>query len=392
MTHVHQKFARAATRMGLSLVLAFATTAAVAQVRAVEGTVSDGAQVRIVGSGFGTKPFGAKPYAFWDFGKGESRSSQYSRNAWHEPVIGVLDAAVVANRRAAAWRCKIDTAQVGSEPGSQYDCWAGDGRYGDQLGMQLNTSARDYYLFSRLYYNWDGADAYARRSNWNLKGFRFWGDTNLYVFGAGQSSDPDGSVRTVLEGGTPGADVSYPAPISRFGIKKNVWRVEEHFVRQSSANNATDGLWRARSDRVLTGPYTSGSAGNLGEIVNMRTRTSAPFNKLAWHQAQYHGFQVGDGKYIAYDVVYIDDSWARVIVTDSATWSDTAATTAQEIQIPMTWSDGAIDVVLRAGVLGSLTGKYLYVFKADGSPVSLSGFALGPAAPAPNPPSAFSAN
>lgn len=364
-------------RLAAAFLLASIATPGLAQVTNVEGSIADGSQVRIVGSGFGTKPHGAKPYAFFDFGKGESRSSQYSRNSLHEPVMGVLDGKVVASGRSAAWRCKIDPQQLGSEPGSQYDCWAGDGRFGDSLGMPINSAARDFYIFSRVNFNWNGSDAYARRSSWNLKGFRFWGDTNLYLFGAGQTGDADGSVRTVNEYGAAGADVSYPEPVSRWGLRKNTWKVEENFVRQSSANNATDGSWTARSDRVLLGPYTPGSSGNLGSIVNMRTRKERPFSKLAWHQMQYHGFTVADDKYIAYDVVYIDDSWARVVVTDSATWDDGVATSFQELQIPVAWTDTAITAVLRRGVLGELNGRYLYVFNASGQPVSRTGFRLG---------------
>jgi hypothetical protein len=362
-----------------------------AQIRSIEGTIADGAQIRLVGSGFGTKPFGAKPYAFFDFGKGQGQSSALSRNSWHAPVNGVLDGAVVAPGRSAAWRCKLDPTQPGSDSGSLYDCWAGDGRYGDVTGMQLNTEARDYYIFARLYYNWDGADAYARRSDWNIKGFRFWGDTSFYVLGAGQTNAPDGATRSGLAGGTPGYDISYPEPVGTFGIQKNAWRVQENFVRQSSANGATDGYWTARVNRVLLGSYTSGGAGNIGDIPNMRTRTSKPFDKLAWHQMQYHGFTTADGKYIAYDTVYIDDSWARVVATDSSTWSDKTETSAYELQVPVSWADGAIDVVLRKGVLGALDGKYLYVFRSDGSLVSSNGFRIS-GAPAPLPPGKFSAN
>lgn len=367
--------------LAAALLLASLANVAFAQVTNVEGQIADGNQVRIVGSGFGTKPHGAKPYAYFDFGKGIAQSSQYSRNAWHQPVIGVLDVAVKAPNRSGAWRCKIDPQQPGSDGGSQYDCWAGDARYGDSLGMQLNTAARDLYIYTRMLFNWDGADAYARRSDWNMKGYRLWGDTSFYMFGGGQTNEPNGSMRSGLGGGLPGYDISYPEPVSQFGMQKNQWRVEENFVRQSSANGATDGLWTARVNGRLLGAYTSGGAGNLGSIPNMRTRTSRPYDKLAWHQMQYHGFTVADGKFIAYDTVYIDDSWARVVVSEAAAWTDNA-TVAYEIQVPVSWSNNAIDLMLRSGTLGNLGGRYLYVFKADGQPVSASGFKLGgPASP-----------
>ena len=54
--------------------------------------------------------------------------------------------------------------------------------------------------------------------------------------------------------------------------------------------------------------------------------------------------------------------------------------------MPVSWSANRIDVVLRKGALGSLSGKYVYVFNASGSPVSTSGFPLAGGGTAPPPP------
>jgi hypothetical protein len=360
------------------LVVATLVTAAAAnaQVTSIQGSIADGQQISLIGSNFGTKPNGAKPYAFFDFGRGQAAADANSRTAWGAPDMGVLDSSPVAPGSTRAWKYRIGT--------DRYDVYSGDGGNGTRFIPK--PQGRDLYFFYRIYFNWNGTDAYAKQSDWNFKGFRIWGDTsnnNIYMPGYGQVSDASGSPRAYMEyTGTPGADVLYPSPDTVHGLRKNEWKVEELFLRQSSSTGVGDGLWRMASN--------GRSSGSIQNLVTSSSSYPSRLQNLYWHQDERVGFAAGDGKFFAYDVVYIDDSFARVVVTGNSTWND-GAETALEIQVPVAWSTNRIDIVLRKGALGSLSGKYAYVFNSSGNLVSQSGFSLGGGAPQPNPPSAVKA-
>jgi hypothetical protein len=66
------------------------------------------------------------------------------------------------------------------------------------------------------------------------------------------------------------------------------------------------------------------------------------------------------------DDVYLDTTWARVMLADQPTW---AASTHREIQIPQSWSsDGSsIGIVVNQGTFASGSTAYLYVIDASGA-------------------------
>ena len=64
--------------------------------------------------------------------------------------------------------------------------------------------------------------------------------------------------------------------------------------------------------------------------------------------------------------VYLDLTWARVVVADSATY---ASATIVEPQRPLSWSDGQIEIRVNLGKLASGQTAWVYVFDASGAPV-----------------------
>jgi hypothetical protein len=76
--------------------------------------------------------------------------------------------------------------------------------------------------------------------------------------------------------------------------------------------------------------------------------------------------------YVYFDDVYIDDSWARVVIADQPTLE---ASTHREIQIPSAWSDTSVTITVNQGSFPSLVGAYLYIIDSNGN-VNADGYPL----------------
>ncbi len=345
------------------------STVANAQIKSIQGTVGDHKEVTLVGSGFGSKPNGGKPYAFFEFGRNQAAASSYSRTAWGAPLVGSLASGTVAPGSSAAW-----VFNVGSGSGDVYS-----GK--NETRFKPSPAGRDLYVFTKLYFNWNGTDAASVRSDWNLKGFRMWasGTSSPDIVVGYADNEASGNPRVFAENTMSNSMYLTGSSSTIQGIQKNQWKTEEIALRQSSARNVADAFWQQTSNGVASQAYPN--------LVTSTSSYPGPYADLYWHQSERTGFSSSSGKVIAYDLVYIDDSWARVVVTDSSSWN-TSAQKKVEIQVPVSWADDKITVLLRQGALGGLSGKYLYVIKSDGKPVSTTGFPVegGVAAVAPNPP------
>ena len=80
-----------------------------------------------------------------------------------------------------------------------------------------------------------------------------------------------------------------------------------------------------------------------------------------------------DDAWRLFDDIYIDNSLARVIITDNAVYDNG---TIHEPQIPISWSNNKITCTINFGRLPDQGPKYLFVFDSDNNhnPV---GFAIG---------------
>ena len=71
------------------------------------------------------------------------------------------------------------------------------------------------------------------------------------------------------------------------------------------------------------------------------------------------------------DDVYLDTTWARVMVGDASTWS---GCTHKEMQVPSAWSGSSITITVHEGDFSSFSGKYVYVVDSEGR-VNSNGYA-----------------
>jgi len=69
------------------------------------------------------------------------------------------------------------------------------------------------------------------------------------------------------------------------------------------------------------------------------------------------------GDYIWIDSVYMDNTWARVIIGDSAVYDNCSKKI--EIQYPLTWSTGNVSVRFNPGTFSQNESAWLYVFDAN---------------------------
>lgn len=93
------------------------------------------------------------------------------------------------------------------------------------------------------------------------------------------------------------------------------------------------------------------------------------------------GFDNSTGAYASMNSdigeIYIDNTLARVEISNSSTWS---GSTSSEIQIPTSWNSDSIQIEVNQGGLSTLDGAYLYVMDSNGN-VNSNGYKLNITAP-----------
>jgi hypothetical protein len=170
----------------------------------------------------------------------------------------------------------------------------------------------------------------------------------------------DDSIVAQAEGGYPGTP---------YGPTFQTWYEDEIMTRSNSTLAADDAdiMWLVegvnKNQPLLYFPFYS-YQWNYWKFLNGPMETAKLLPMMRWYLAHYI-FEGASGRnlppagtYINYGSLYLDDSWCRVYVTNSATWGDE---TMRELQIPSAWSPASITVTLRTGRFSSLSGTYLHV-------------------------------
>ena len=144
------------------------------------------------------------------------------------------------------------------------------------------------------------------------------------------------------------------------------------------------GTW-AKVEHILR--ISAGSDGRIQIVDNGVTRvdysgvtdTSAGTTRTVTVGGYARGRNSNNWRY--FTDIYLDTSWARVILGNAPTFS---ASTRRELQIPTAWSSSSISVTANLGAFSEGQTAYLYVVDANGS-VNAAGFpvVLGTAAAAP---------
>lgn len=135
-------------------------------------------------------------------------------------------------------------------------------------------------------------------------------------------------------------------------LLEDVWQLEEVEFQLSSAIDQADGVVNYYIDGVQRVNYTS--------LMSRCTGGDLPITQFVFDN------QGGLTGYIYMDDLYLDTTWARVVLGDQPTL---AASTHREIQPATSWTEGTpdtIEITFNPGSFSSGTA-YLFVVDSDGT-------------------------
>lgn len=318
-------------------------------ITSVSGTLLNGSILTISGSGFGTKAT-ASP-VLWE--------------TYESGTVGQL----VQNQNATIGKWDNDGYPVyysTAHPHSGSKC--GDHPMGAQTG-QLVVS----HDFSTAYIDFWGylgnvIDNYSR--NWKVWRVGNSGSPvieTIFAYYCPQNGNSHLTIYDEAGGGNIGGSWD-PNPTGP--VNNTVYHFEVAFKQSSIgvANGAIHQFINGQiqgydSDSVMTrNSSTTYTNVTIGELWSVDALAECPANS---------------GAHFYTDNIYIDNSWARVVIGDHSTW---ATSTHREIQIPSAWSSSSITITANQGSLASLTNQYLYVVDSVGN-VNANGFQLTGFAP-----------
>lgn len=126
-------------------------------------------------------------------------------------------------------------------------------------------------------------------------------------------------------------------------------------------------------DNGWTKCVVNGISYGVKNQINRTASVPEQFDTLAAFQCQFASGNISYGWHWWFGIVYVDDSFARVMVTDSATFNYDSGQ-QQEIQFPLTWADTQITAKLNLGAFQTMLGKYLWVIDENDTPILIGTF------------------
>lgn len=309
----------------------------------VSGTVSSGQSVTITGSGFGVKN-PAKPYLWADFNNSIKPTNLGLITEWTEvdslewnPNEGVAGTGCAkAANSSGIWTLRIDSS-----------------------GFAWNDYGQKMYLFRKSKRNFDIT------SGLNWKVWRLWNDPwgtpDIYIAVNNGNIAVEGAAYDGSGGYLQQGDDSETA-LNKARGPKGQYFTEEIIIQSNSTISSTDGkFWF----------YVNGE--DVGHIPYFDYAQKLFFLKRSANDTMRINFPVhavkanvtfpSDYRYWA-DDVYLDTTWARVMIGNASTFS---ASTIKEIQIPTSWSDGSVTVTVNSGSFGASDPAYVFVTDSTGS-------------------------
>lgn len=327
-------------------------------INSASGTIGHMQSITISGSGFGVKS-PAKPYLWAPFDSGSLQPSS----------LGTI----------TSWSLNESMAYNSNEGVGGTGCAKSSDGSGtwtlsvNASGFAWNDYNQKMYLFRKTKRNFDVGS-----TNWKV--WRLWSDNYSY---------PNAYVNT----GTCCGNISVEGIDEAGGwmdISKTVgptgsYFTEEIIMKSNSNTSTADGYFAMYTNGVRGAelPYTDYSR----KVWKMKDNSSQGSASMTMNFV-VHGVKANTtfpGTYMYWaDDVYLDKTWARVMIGNASTFS---SSTKKEIQIPSAWSATSITVIFNQGAFARGDTVYLYVVDADGNvnsqgyPVVIGGGAQGLQAP-----------
>lgn len=342
----------------------FSVADAAPVVAAVSGTLAQGAVLTISGSGFGAKS-PAKPYLWAPMNKSLRPSS-----------LGVI----------TSWASIAQlTYQSGCGPAPNTGCAAGtpsDGVHANKWTAAIYSPS--YYSPSGKDWNSYGQKTYVYRKSRktfsyygnptkNVKDIRIWGTSPRQFLTSPDFTFGVWNGRIGAEHIPQNGPLDYTMPPAKLRIAQgpvDQWYSEEFEIASNSGPTTADGDFRLainggpwlchfpnkqweENTLTLKAPRGYGGDGTLKVLfpIHMVVENGGPWIPTA-----------PGSRYFAADV-YVDTTWARVMIGNSPAFS---RTTDREIEIPFRWTDHKIQIYENINSFPVHEPMYLFVVNADG--------------------------
>ncbi len=342
------------------------------QVTQISGTVGHGNSITINGTGFGVKS-PAAPYIWANFDDGSPQPSALGQiRSWS--VVNFTPTAAVGVRGTVGLQSYLWSFQE-----ANFSAAVGNTPSGFSWGDYNQT----WYVFRKSKRN------FSIPSSMNWKNLRFWyANGSLYTqLGNGGISEEGLGIASYMC-----AWHSPPSAECKDGISEDQtrgfsdgrWNTEQFIGRAQSGAGKTDGYFEyiVNGRRAAAVPYR-----DYAQKVFAMAQ-GAPGMSYYVHDQSANEPDPPSGARTWSDDIYVDRTWARVMLSNSPTWGTSSAGPLHEIQIPTAWSNSSITVQVNVGELPSGSTAYLYVVDANGA-ANASGFPVtiggsGGGLPAPN--------
>ncbi len=328
-------------------------------ITSISGHLTPNSEIIINGSGFTTKA-NPEPLLWWKADFGETPSALGRVTSWHNNFNGNFSTAIVA---------------PGSQKSAGIDFHTNSGA--SIAGVKFNSDR--LYLHRKTYEDFDITKDQGIKPNtspplktFNFKTVRLWGPKkasdgkgpNDTYIGAQGVEGPEFRISPEQTDGT-----TWPAQftIRRLRQIPRAWKAEE-LEYKTSGINVKDGIFQF---------YQNGQLGTDNKFRNRTTKFPDRYSLI--YQTQVSN-GAAPGSIMYFDSIYLDDTWHRVVICPSKTWTDCRQ---REVQIPTSWNNTQIKVQLNQGGFDiTKSSLYIYVVDKDGI-ANTNGYPLCPKCPLP---------
>jgi hypothetical protein len=343
-------------------------------ITSVQGDFVHGNQIAISGAGFGVKS-PAQPYLWAPF-EGSIDPSPLGLTTEWTAVQGMAYApgegaggtgGLKATDNSGSWTARLDSD-----------------------GWNWNDPGQKMYIFKKAKRNFDiwdppeGVNHFPSDTVINYKIWRLWTAgfkyPNVYLAPSNGSAivEADPGLESHQSNWPYGSLANRKASMGTVGQ----WYTNELLVRSNTnAVGPGDGFMQESTDGVVyaESPYEAYNGTRYWKMWDTANPPSMTMNFVV-HEVKANATYPSDWRAWA-DDIYVDTTWARVMIGDAPTLEDSRH---REIQIPAAWSDGSITITVNVGTFPGGSTPYLFVI--DENNHASPGFPLGEIVATPSAP------
>jgi len=335
---IQRSFQRLAALAAVASLLVTGLADAAPAISSISGSPANGQIITIKGSGFGTKS-PAAPLWYFPFGDGiRGTHPTLSRKQFNGAIFGTLS---TRSERAPGSSNVLsyaydDPASVAMGPGQ----------------MSLNGSDIAYAYWKTMF-------NMPRRGGPDTFNYKL-----MRIFASGKKQNLYSGDGVIIPEYTAINDYTGCADCFDYSLQGQQWQEDkwltDEFIYKTGTVDNHDGIFWY---------YRNGFKTNKRTYRMRTTELPEKYDSVTFSHF-YRGLLAGDAGFM--DVMYVDDSWAHVIMSDKATLNE-ATNYSREIQIPTSWTDSDVQVSFRQGSIATGTKVFLYVYAPDGS-VNANGY------------------